>query len=461
MVVRNETSVQAPARDARWTQFASSHEQSAELHKRARALMPGGISHNIRRTRPFPLFIQRGEGPFKWDVDGNRYLDYAMGSASLLLGHDPACTRAALQEIQGYVPAACHELELEWAQLVCTLVPSAEQVRFCASGTEATMLAARIARAATGRSKIVRLEGHYHGWNDYFMLGHRAPFDTSITDGVLDEVLAGTYVAPDDNRAAVEELLTAGDVAAVFVEPSGASWGTVPLAREQLSFFREVTARTGTLLVFDETITGFRFSPGGMQELAGIDPDLTALGKILTGGLQGAAVAGHADVLDVVRPGRSAEEPHVVHFGTFNGHPLPAAVGVRTLRKAADGQPQAAADSHAEELRAGIQSILEELGIDGFVYGESSTFHIYLRGADAHAEREASPATTTRHEYLAIPSEVIDPLHCELRLRGLDLMSYNGGVASCTHGRAHLGIALEAFDGALRTLRDDGIVAAR
>jgi glutamate-1-semialdehyde 2,1-aminomutase len=461
MVVRNETSVQAPAQDARWMQFAASHEQSAALHQRARALMPGGISHNIRRTRPFPLFIQRGEGPYKWDVDGNRYLDYAMGSASLLLGHDPACTRAALQEIQGYVPAACHELELEWAQLVCELVPSAEEVRFCASGTEATMLAARIARAATGRPKVVRLEGHYHGWNDYFMVGHRAPFDQPITDGVLDEVLAGTCVAPDDDRAAVEELLAAGDVAAVFVEPSGASWGTVPLAREQLGFFRDVTARTGTLLVFDETITGFRFSPGGMQGLAGVDPDLTALGKILTGGLQGAAVAGHADVLDVVRPGRSAAEPHVVHYGTFNGHPLPAAVGVRTLQKVADGQPQSVADSHAEELRTGLQSIIDELAIDGFAYGESSTFHIYLRGDGADAERGASPATTSRHEYLAIPSDVIEALHCELRLRGLDLMSYNGGVASSSHGRAQLSVALEAFDGALRTLRDERIVAAR
>jgi glutamate-1-semialdehyde 2,1-aminomutase len=461
MVVRDQTGVEAPTKDTRWKQFSASHTQSAALHDRARGLMPGGISHNIRRTRPFPLFIQRGAGPHKWDVDGNRYLDYAMGSASLLLGHDPVSTRTALEEVQGYVPAACHELELEWAQLVCELVPSAEQVRFCASGTEATMLAARIARAVTGRPKVMRLEGHYHGWNDYFMLGHRAPFDKSITDGVLDGVLAATCVAPDDDRSIVEELLAAGDVAALFVEPSGASWGTVPLAREQLSFFREVTSRTGTLLVFDETITGFRFSPGGVQAQVGIDPDLTALGKILTGGLQGAAVAGHADVLDVIRPGRSVDEPHVVHFGTFNGHPLPAAVGVRTLQKVADGQPQAAADSHAEELRAGLQTIVDELGIDGFAYGESSTFHLYLRGADTKAQREASPATTTRHEYLSIPVGVIDALHCELRMRGVDLMSYNGGVASSAHGRAQLGAALDAFSGALRALRDGGIVVTR
>lgn len=444
----------------RWVQFAERHKGSAEMFARASAVMPGGVNHNIRLTRPFPLYITRGEGAYKWDVDGNRFLDYAMGSASLLLGHNPPQTRDTLRGVDSFVAAACHAREVEWAEIVCDLIPSAGKVRFCSSGTEATMLAGRIARVASGRKKILRFEGHYHGWGDYYMVGFRPPFDKPSTAGVLPEVLDATWVAADRDQGSIEKLLGTGEVAAVIVEPSGPNWGAVPMTYDQLAFLREVTSRTGTLLIFDEMITGFRWSPGGVQADAGIIPDLTTLGKILSGGLPGGAVAGREDVINVVAPGQGLESSYALHYGTFNGHPLAAAVGTATLQAVSDGEAQAAAAQHAEELRQGLRSILDDLAIDGFPYGDSSTFHLYLRAPGNDLEHPATRENTHPHDYLGMPGQLIEALHCELRLRRLDLMSYNGGVVSAAHGSAELDHALDSFEGALTALRDTKMVAA-
>ena len=438
-----------------WGRFPEGRQRSAALFERASQSLVSGVNHNGRYTEPFPLYFARGEGAVKWDVDGNEYVDYQLGNAALLLGHRPDVADAAARLVG--ISSASHENEIEWAELVTSIVPSAEKVRFVASGTEATFLAMRLARAYTGRTKVLRFRGHYHGWHDYGMLGYRPPYDSCVSAGVPDAVADTVVVASEDSFEDVEAALATGDIAAVILEPSGASWGCVPLATGLLEFLRRVTLEHGVVLIFDEMITGFRFAPGGVQERDNVLPDLTALGKILTGGLPGGAVAGKAEILDLLRPRRPRDEPYAFHWGTFNGHPISAAVGIATLQEVATGAPGAAADRYAAAVRSALDELLESVGIQGFAYGESSTFHVYL----ASAGQPSSDDPPDRDALLAIPPVIIDTLHRELRMRGVDLISYNGGITSAVHGQRELDITVAAFDEAFRVLRDAGLVATR
>ncbi len=436
--------------------YAAARQRSARLFERASRALVAGVNHNLRHTPPLTLYFARGEGSRKWDVDGNEYVDYAMGSASLLLGHRPDQLVEAATHSVG-VPAGSHENEVAWAEVIKSLVPCAEKVRFVSSGTEATLLALRLARASTGRSKVVRFHRHYHGWHDDAMFGFREPYDGSASAGVPAEAGASVCAVGDHAFEDVEALVAAGDVAAVIVEPSGASYGTVPLPQDLLPRLRELTRRHGTVLIFDEMITGFRVAPGGAQERDGVIPDLTTLGKILTGGLPGGAVVGAGAVLELLHPQPQSSRPHAFHWGTFNGHPVTAALGTLTLREVATRKPGAAADQHAEALREGLSEVIGSLGIRGLVYGTSSMFHVYLAppGEDMPSEGLPSGEILT-----SMAPELVQMLHLELRRRGVDLMSYNGGVASSAHGPRELEIALEAFEGALGALKDARLVAA-
>jgi glutamate-1-semialdehyde 2,1-aminomutase len=441
--------------------YTDQRERSQDLFTRASVLAPAGVHHNLRSSAPFPLFYERGEGAYKWDADGNRYLCYAMGQGSQILGFShPAVVEAITAHAAYGIPGGSHELEIEWAAIVGELLPSAERTRFLASGTEATMLAHRLARAYTGRSTVVRIQGHYNGWHDYGLIGYRAPFDEAASAGIPAEVLSTVKVIPSSlSLDELDAVFAGGDIAGVILEPSGASWGTVPLATQFLADLREVTSRHGSVLIFDEVITAFRWAPGGIQSLTGITPDLTTLGKILTGGLPGGGLAGAREIVDLLEPGKLPRDGYVLHHGTFNGHPLPAAAGIATLREAASGEPQKAADAHVAALRSGLRSIVEDLSIAGFVYGEASVFHLYLQAPGPDVVADVSPATVTAETYLGMPQPLIAALHREVRRRGVDLFSYNGGMASGAHGDAELDLALTAFEGALRALVDSGAVA--
>jgi glutamate-1-semialdehyde 2,1-aminomutase len=218
-----------------------------------------------------------------------------------------------------------------------------------------------------------------------------------------------------------------------------------------------VTRDHDVLLIFDEMITGFRYAPGGIQERDGVVPDVTTLGKVLTGGLPGGAVAGRADVMGALRPRRPSDEPYAFHFGTFNAHPLSAAVGITTLREVASGEAGAAADAEAAALRAGLDELLEAVGVRGFAYGESSTFHLFL----APAGQPPTDGFPDRETFMSMPPGLIDVLHRELRVRGVDLMSYNGGVLSSAHGAREREITLKAFEEVLQLLKKAGLVESR
>ena len=252
--------------------FRSRFAGSAALYERSRKAIAGGITHDSRNFAPFPIYIERADGARKWDVDGNELIDHWMGH-----GH-PQVTRAVAEQVhQGTHYGACHELEVAWAEQIGRMIPSAEWVRFTMSGTEATMLAMRDARAFTGRERIIRFAGHFHGWHDYAMAGYQPPFDTPTSTGIPKAVAESMLVAYPNNIESVRQLLDAhpDQVAAVILEPGGGSNGIIPTDTGFLQELRTLTLKRGVVLIFDEVITGFRYSPGGAQQLYGVTPAVT------------------------------------------------------------------------------------------------------------------------------------------------------------------------------------------
>lgn len=441
--------------------YRSKTPGSARLAAEARRLMPSGVTHDSWYLEPYPLFVERAAGSRKWDVDGNEYVDYAGGHGALLLGHGyPAVVEAVTRQAsRGTHFGTCHELQLRWAELVCRLIPSAEKVRFTASGTEATMMAVRLARAHTGRPKLLRFRGHFHGWNDHMAFGVSSNFDGTPTPGVLPELTENVVLADAGDERGVRELLNAGDVAAVIIEPTGASWGQVPVAREFLEYLRETTAAAGTLLIFDEVITGFRCSPGGAQGVYGIRPDLTTLAKILAGGLPGGALCGRRDVLDGLEFA-TAERPSkwkVPHNGTFNANPLSAAAGIAALTAVAETDACARANDYAARLRDAIERMFADLNCPWIVYGTFSGFHIF-----------------TNPERLPITRADVDACRCDWRVfksapkawnhrmrigalvHGVELFSWPGGPTSTVHSNDDLEQTCEALRRTILDLRDEG-----
>src|SRR5579862_4744840 len=234
--------------------YADKTPRSRALHERAKALLPNGVTHVGRYLEPHPVYIERAAGSLKWDVDGNEYVDYFGGHGALILGHNhPAVVEAVTAQIaKGSHYGAAHELEIEWAELIHEMVPSAERVRFTNSGTEATHLAIRLARAFKGKNKIVRFSGHFHGWHDHVSFPPGGA--EGIPPGVVDEVL---FADPNDVRRVEELLSTRRDIAAVILEPTGATFGKIPTGGETLRALRDLTSCFGVLLIFDEVISGF------------------------------------------------------------------------------------------------------------------------------------------------------------------------------------------------------------
>lgn len=433
-------------------EWARANPRSRASHERARQALPGGLAHDVRRADPFPLAVVRAEGARKWDADGHELVCYAMGHGSLLFGHGHAPVVEAVRAQAGVFlhPGACHELECEWAEEVIRLVPSAERVRFTSSGTEATLLAVQVARAFTGRPRLVKLAGHFHGWHDYAAFGVNPPFERPATPGIPVSVAEAVTVVPPE-PAALERALAPGDVAALILEPSGAAWGAVPLPDGFLAAAREFARRHGTLLVFDEIVTGFRWAPGGIREAAGVVPELTALAKVLAGGLPGGALAGRSEVMEVLEF-RDEEAVKVSHPGTHNAHPLAAAAGIATLRLAADGAVQARTALLAARLRDGLNAALARRGAPGLAYGQSSTLCLLL---GVEGPPEALEAEVLKK---GVAGQLFAALHCGMLLRGVHL--YRGcGFLSDAHTEEDVELAVEAFEATLGRLQEEGLLA--
>lgn len=438
------------------------HPQSAALYEESLRTFPSGVTHDIRYLQPFPIFVEEARGSRKRDVDGHEYVDYVMGHGALFMGHaHPQITEAVVaQARKGTHYGANHHLELEWGRLVSEIIPSAEEVRFTSSGTEATLMAVRLARAYTGRDKLLKFDHHFHGWHDAVVGTRTAESESPQAAGVPASVSANTISLPQNDAAAVERRLAEGDVAAVILEPTGASWGALPLAAGFLEDLREMTRRHGVVLIFDEVVTGFRVGPGGVQERSGVTPDITTLAKILAGGLPGGAVAGTADIISMLefRDSEGWNARRVAHPGTFNANPLSAAAGSTMLSMVKDGRHHRHADALNQRLVAALNGVLEQADARGCVYGLASYFHILL-GAEAPMPRDGIewPAPGG-----ALPARTAPVLVTALK-RGMlnhrvDLMGGTGGFVSGVHTEADIDLTAAAFEAVVREMQAEGLL---
>lgn len=454
----------SPQRSAMVEAYCARTRRSAQLAEEARGRFPSGITHDSRYLLPYPIYVERASGARKWDVDGHAYVDYCGGHGALLLGHNPPQVTAAVQVqlSRGTHLGASHAGELEWAGWVQQLMPSAERVRFTSSGTEATLLALRLARAFTGRSKVVRLAGHFHGWQDHVAFGVSSHFDGTPSPGVLAEVARGMVVAPAGDVRFIEALLAGRhDVAAVIVEPTGASWGQIPLPPGYVAAVRELTAARGVLLVLDEVISGFRCAPGGAQQVLGVRPDLTTLAKILAGGLPGGAVVGRKEVLDLLdyEACIAAGREKIAHHGTFNANPLSAAAGIATLAQVATTDACQRANDYAARLRGALDEELRRARVSWTAYGSFSGFHLWLNPEDgpavSAAEIEQGGMDFERLKARPRP-ELLMKLRLGMLLHGVDIFSWPGGPTSAVHSDEDLVQTVEALRGTLAMLRAEG-----
>jgi len=439
------------------------HPRSAALHAEASRFFPNGVTHDIRHVAPFPTYVERASGSHKWDVDGHEVIDYVMGHGALLLGHAyPEITRAVAEQIpKGTHYGACQELEIRWASWVQRLVPSAQLVRFTSSGTEATMMAVRLARAFSGRDKLVRFHGHFHGWNDSVVGFAFGGETTPQATGIPPSSLQNQVLVPQHDTQALRQALEGKAVAAVILEPTGASYGTIPLVPAFLSEVRELTERTGTILIFDEVVTGFRVAPGGVQSLYGVLPDITCLAKVLAGGLPGGAVAGRHEVLSLLDFGDDEWnlKRRIPHPGTFNANPLSAAAGAACLSTIADGRLQERAAGLCRRLCQGMNAILHRAEVPGCAYGFSSMFHITM-GQDVPPPEdgylwnwEGKPGSTMP----GISRERLEALKRGMLNCGVDLMR-NGGFVSAVHSEEDVDATLAAFEETLADMRREALV---
>ncbi|HXG35440.1 MAG TPA: aminotransferase class III-fold pyridoxal phosphate-dependent enzyme [Dehalococcoidia bacterium] len=445
-------------------EYRRRHARSWEIYQEAVRSFPSGVTHDLRYVTPFPIYVESARGGHKWDVDGNKLIDLVMGHGALFLGHaHPEITRAVVEQAQkGTHYGACHEQELEWAGWVKRLIPSAEEVRFTSSGTEATMMAVRLARAYSGRDKLLKFDYHFHGWNDHLSGVRLAEEQTPMAAGIPAATLSNTWSVPPNDISLVEERLAPGDVAAVILEPTGASWGTLPLKTGFLAELREVTLKHHTLLIFDEVITGFRVAVGGAQERYGVTPDITALAKILAGGLPGGCVAGKADILSMIEfredSGDWDQSRRVAHPGTFNANPVSAAAGSKMLSLIASGEKHQNADELARRLIEGCNQVLGQQRVRGAVYGLSSYFHIVLGEDCAPLGDGVEWGWGEGLPPPRMPQDLGTALKQGMINRGVDLMGLSGGFVSAVHTPADIEAIIAAFESTIGDMRAEGLV---
>ncbi|MEX1021694.1 MAG: aminotransferase class III-fold pyridoxal phosphate-dependent enzyme [Dehalococcoidia bacterium] len=440
--------------------YEAMHAKSRGMAAKAAQVFPSGVTHDARAFHPFPIYVERADGARKWDVDGNEYVDYIGGHGALLLGHNRPevmdAARAAME--RGTHFGSSHDLEVAWGQQVIDMVPCAERVRFTSSGTEATMMALRLARAITGRERVVKLAEHFHGWNDLLVGQAREDDPLPFSVGVPAAFYSTLTVLPAGDVQRLREALAPRDVAAVILEPTGAHWGTHPLDPSYLQEARRLTEEAGTLLVMDEVITGFRMAPGGAQERYEVTPDLSTHAKIVAGGFPGGCVAGRADILDFIelREGDADwnQKRRISHQGTFNANPVSAAAGLEALRLIAAGGVCERADATTEALVRGLNALFRAESVPGSAWAVSSMWHVNL-GYDAPMPVEVE--WDALDEPRGIEPGLVRPLRWALYNHGVDLMG-NGGMMSSAHGDAEVEHTIEAFRAAIADLRDEGLL---
>jgi glutamate-1-semialdehyde 2,1-aminomutase len=435
-----------------------SFEESRRRLERAKRTIPGGVHSNIRLAeQPWPLFFDHADGSHLFDVDGNELIDYVLANGPLLLGHTPRTVIAAVKQQldRGLIYAGQTDLEVEASERIAAMVPCAEQVRFNMTGTEAVQAALRIARAATGRQKVLIFQGHYDGWADSVLFNNGTMGRTLDAEGATGEVAAvpespgvETIVASDllvaqwNDADAVESVLARHreEVAAVLMEPIMGNSGVIEPRPGYLQAVRDLCTRFGIVLIFDEIITGFRVGPGGAQGRLGVTPDLAVFGKALASGLPVACVAGRADLFREVGTGR------VMHAGTFNAWAPGMAAAVATLKIL--GDPASGIYEQLERvgtrLRDGLAEIAQRRGGGILVQGLPMVFQLSFNSLPTLYDHRDSAQADVAELRRFIPF---------LLRRGVRIAGRGNWMLSSEHDERDIDRTLEAFDGALAEFR--------
>jgi len=371
----------------------SQFSRSFALYEEAKRHLPSGASSNVRvyAHDPFPILFRKGLGSRVWDVDNNEYVDLLSSYGSVVLGHShPAIVRAIAEQIRnGTMLGTTTELEVEVAKKIQSAVPSAEMVSFANTGTEATMEAIRIARAFTGRDKILKFEGHYHGHHDYVLFSvespsvvaglEQAPSKLAYYPGIPDGISRTVVVAQWNDPTSLEKVLkrNANDLAAIITEPVMGSAGIIPPKDDYLKSMRELADKYDVLLIFDEVLTGFRIAPGGAQEFYGVKPDIACYAKALGGGTPIAAVTGRRDVMGMIGPGK------IGYGGTYNGNSLCLAAANATLDELLRDDGAVFRQMHltGAEIVEGLRDLMARYDLSGIVQGIGPMFQLYFTEA--------------------------------------------------------------------------------
>ncbi|RME81159.1 MAG: glutamate-1-semialdehyde-2,1-aminomutase [Caldilineae bacterium] len=427
------------------------HDQSVACFARAQELMPGGVSSPVRAFRAVggrPLFVARGEGAYLVDVDGNRYVDYVLSWGPLILGHAHPEVVTALQEAvaKGTSFGAPSPLEIELAELVQAFMPNMEVIRFVNSGTEAVMSVLRLARAATGRNKIVKFVGNYHGHADMLLVkagSGVATLGLPDSPGVPAAVVADTLAARYNDLESVSRWFERypRDIAAVIVEPVAGNMGLVPPLPGFLEGLRELTEAYGALLVFDEVMTGFRVHPGGAQALYGVKPDLTALGKVIGGGLPVGAYGGRRELMEWVAPAGP-----MYQAGTLSGNPLAMTAGIQTLRVLQRRAVWEQMEALGRRLVEGIKDAAAEAGVPVVAHRVGTMFGFFFHNGPVTDWETAAQADRERFKryFQAMLAEGVYVAPSQ----------FEAGFLSAAHGAAEIETTIAAAKKAFVQLKE-------
>ena len=366
---------------------------SEQLFNESKKFLPGGVDSPVRAIKPYPFFAESAKGSKITDVDGNSYIDYCLAYGPMVLGHSNPEIIAEVEKqlIKGSAYGVPTEKEINLAKLVVNRVPCAEMVRFVNSGTEATMSAIRLARAATGRKKIIKFEGAYHGAHDYVLVkSGSGAAGMPDSPGVPEETTRNTLLIPFNNENEVLNLIKENEdsIAAIIVEPIMGNVGFIPPKDGFLKFLRKATSDNGIILIFDEVITGFRIAEGGAQEVYGVKPDLVTFGKILGGGFPIGAIAGNKELMGMMAP-----NGNVYQAGTFNGNPISITAGLTALKQL-NSDFYTEMDQKGQTLRGGIQDLLEDHNLNYKIVGLSSMFQLYMTDKEVWNYEDAKTANT-------------------------------------------------------------------
>ncbi len=410
--------------------YASKTSKSKALYERAKNFLPAGVSYGIRYFEPYPFYTANARGSKLYDVDGNEYIDFWLGHTALILGHSPpAIVKAVKRQLEnGTHYGTSHELEIELAEQVAKMVPSAEMIRFTNSGTEANMYAVRLARTYSGRNKIAKFEGGWHGGYDALHMGVKYPFDVPESAGLTAGALQDTILLPFNDLEGVKKRLKNEQVASIIIEPVLGAGGGIPAEKEFLKGLREFCDEKEILLVFDEVITGFRLASGGAQQYFGVTPDVTVFGKILGGGFPIGAFCGRREIMQRLDT-RVYERPHYsFHGGTFTANPIAMVAGLKTLEMLEDGKLIGELNKLGDKIREQLRKIFETNSIDVQVTGVGSLFNIQF------TKEEVKNANAV---FKADRKKLVD-YHLKLIENGVFFLPTHIGVLCTVHSKADI-----------------------